>query len=264
MRLFISGMLLLSAQYVNAASNCDINAIVQHAWPDAKPTAEGKLLTQHNQVIDITGNSTQSAICRVWPAHPELTLAAIPLMAQQYSDYDRIGDLELLVLDSTNLDVKQRLRLPERMNDDAIQITGLALDTARWKVTPDQTAFGLRVARTGSSRINPFSEDALSLFVIENNQLRAVLNGIVLENSTGEWDGNCVGTFHDIKRTLALAPDSHNGYFDIRVNEKNVESTAYTDAYEQCASKDKPGKASWVLRYDGKQYAIPKELSPLF
>lgn len=51
MRLFISGMLLLSAQYVNAASNCDINAIVQHAWPDAKPTAEGKLLTQHNQVL---------------------------------------------------------------------------------------------------------------------------------------------------------------------------------------------------------------------
>lgn len=264
MRLFISGMLLLSAQYVNAASNCDINAIVQHAWPDAKPTAEGKLLTQHNQVIDITGNSPQSAICRVWPAHPELTLAAIPLMAQQYSDYDRIGDLELLVLDSTNLDVKQRLRLPERMNDDAIQITGLALDTARWKVTPTQTAFGLRVARTGSSRVNPFSEDALSLFVIENNQLRAVLNGIVLENSTGEWDGNCVGTFHDIKRTLTLASDSHNGYFDIRVNEKNVESTAYTVANEQCASKDKPGKASGVLRYDGKQYAIPKELSPLF
>lgn len=91
MRLFISGMLLLSVQYVNAASNCDINAIVQHAWPDAKPTAEGKLLTQHNQVIDITGNSPQSALCRVWPAHPELTLAAIPLMAQQYSDYDRIG-----------------------------------------------------------------------------------------------------------------------------------------------------------------------------
>lgn len=139
-------------------------------------------------------------------------------MAQQYSDYDRIGDLELLVLDSTSLDVKQRLHLPERMNDDAIQITGLALDTARWKVTPDQTAFGLRVTRTGSSR-KSFSEDALSLFVIENNQLRAVLNGIVLENSTGEWDGT-VGTFHDIKRTLALAPDSHNGYFDIRVNEK--------------------------------------------
>ena len=131
------------------------------------------------------------------------------------------------------------------------------------KVTPDQTAFGLRVARTGSSRVNPFSEDALSLFVIENNQLRAVLNGIVLENSTGEWDGNCVGTFHDIKRTLALAPDSHNGYIDIRVNGKNVESTAYTDANEQCASKDKPGKASWVLRYDGKQYAIPKRTVPV-
>lgn len=262
MRLFISGVLLLSAQAANAASNCDINAIIQHAWPDARTTSQGTI-TKDNRVITIHGDSPKSAICRVWPAHPELTLAAVPLMAQQYSDYDNVGDLELLVLDSATLDVKQRLRLPESMSDDAIRITGLTLDTARWKIAPEQTAFGLRISRTGSSRVNPFSETALSLFVIDNNQVRPILNGIVLENSSGEWDGNCEGTFSDSKRTLALDSGSQNGYVDIRVTEKNVASTSYVDANEQCVSKDRPSKASWLLHYDGNHYAIPGELTPL-
>lgn len=47
MRLFISGVLLLSAQAANAASNCDINAIIQHAWPDARTMSQGTI-TQDN------------------------------------------------------------------------------------------------------------------------------------------------------------------------------------------------------------------------
>lgn len=264
MRLFIPAILLLSAQCANAASNCDINAIVQHAWPKAKPAAQGTMLTPGNQVIDMMGNSPQSAICRVWPAHPELTLAAVPLMTHQENPNDNhIGDLALLVLDSTTLEVKQRLLLPERMSDDAFRITGIALDTARWKVAPNQTAFGLHVTRNGSSRVNPFSDDALSLYVIENNQLRTLLKGILLEDNSGEWDGNCAGEFNDIKRTLAIDSSSHKGFADIRVSEKNVASTALLDANEECISKDKSSKASWTLRYDGKQYIVPKKLTPL-
>ncbi|MDM2944849.1 hypothetical protein OGY01_20700 [Citrobacter sp. Cm038] len=261
-RLFISGVLLLSAQCVNAASSCDINAIVQHAWPDATSTPQG-IITKDNQVITTSANSPQSAICKVWPAQPELTLAAVPLMSQQYTDYDHSGDLELLVLDSATLNVKQRLNLPSRMDDDAFRITGITLDTARWKVKPNQTAFGLHIMRNGSSRVNPMSEDALSLFVIEDNQLRTILNGIVLENSSGEWDGNCAGTFNDVKRTLALEPGSQKGYANIRLTEKNVASTTHTDANGECVSKDKPGKTTTLLRYDGKHYVVPKSLMPL-
>ncbi len=262
MRLLISGILLLSSQYLNAASSCDIRAIVQHAWPDAKPTAEGAFTLSH-QVIDITGSSPQSAICRVWPAHPELTLAAVPLMSPEKTDYDHTGDLQLLVVDTASLEVKQRLLLPELMSDDAVRLTGIMLDTARWKVAPGKTAFGLHVTRSGSSRVNPFSEDVLSLYVIDNNQLRTVLKGILLEENSGEWDGNCAGEFNSSKRTLAIDSASHNGYAAIRVSEKSVASTAYIDANNECTSKDKSGKASWLLRYDGKQYAIPKNLAPL-
>lgn len=262
MRLLISGILLLSAQCATAAESCDINAVVQHAWPDAKSVADG-IITGNNQLIDIQGNAPQSAICRVWPAHPELTLAAVPLMSPEKTDYDHTGDLELLVLDSSTLDVKQRLHLPERMSDDAFRITGISLDTARWKVAPNQTAFGLHVVREGSSRVNPFSEDALSLYVIENNQLRPLLKGILLEDNSGEWDGNCAGEFNGIKRTLAIDSASQNGYANIRVSEKRVASTTWLDANGECKTKDKPEKTSWTLRYDGKEYAVPKQLAPL-
>ncbi|NDO80472.1 hypothetical protein CJP72_06695 [Citrobacter sp. NCU1] len=263
MRLFISGILLLSAQCANAANNCDIRAIVQHAWPEAKPTAEGTMITPGNQVIDITGTSPQSAICRVWPAHPELTLAAVPLMSQEKIDYAHNGDLELLVLNSVTLEVKQRLHLPERMSDDAIRITGIALDTARWKVAPNQTAFGLHITRSGSSRVNPIGEDALSLYVIENNQLRLILEGIALTANSGEWDGNCAGEFNDTKRILAIDASSHKGYADIRVSEKSVKSIASVDAKGECTAKDTLGKANWTLRYDGKQYIVPQQLASL-
>lgn len=262
MRLLLSGILLFSAQCAYAADVCNISTIVQHAWPGATPTTDG-FTTRDRQIITFDDASPQRAICRVWPARPELTLAAVPLMSDEQTDYDHTGDLELLVLDSATLAVRQRLHLPNRMSDDAFRITRLTLDTARWKVAPDQIAFGLHIVRDGSSRVNPFREDALSLYVIENNQLRTLLPGIILEDNSGEWDGMCAGEFNDIKRTLAIGASSHKGYADIRVSEKSVASTAYIDANGECTAKDKPGKASWTLHYDGNQYVVPKSLTPL-
>lgn len=67
MRLLLSGILLFSAQCANAANSCDINAIVQHAWPDATPTTDGFTI-RDRQIITISNASPQRAICRVWPA----------------------------------------------------------------------------------------------------------------------------------------------------------------------------------------------------
>lgn len=262
MRLFVSGILLLSSQFATAASNCDINAIVRHVWPEAKQTVEG-LITQSNQIISTTGNTPQSAICRIWPAHPELTLAAVPLMSQEQDDDYHTGDLALLVLDSATLDIKQRLDLPERMSDDAFRITHIALDTARWRITPDQTAFGLRIDRSASSRVNPFHQATLSLYLIDHSRLRTILNGVVLEDSVGEWDGMCAGKFRETKRTLALDTASHHGYADIRVSEKSMLSTAYVDANNQCTEQSQSDKATWLLPYDSAQYTIPEKLVPL-
>lgn len=262
MRLLISGLILFMAQGAYAADSCNIDAIIKQAWPDAQSTAQG-VVTPGKQLIKTQNESPFSAICRIWPAHPELTLAAVPLMELEQHDYDHTADLELLVLDTATLAVKQRLHLPERMNDDAFYISDLAIDTARWKIAPGQTAFGVRIQKRGSSRVNPMYEEALWLYTIDRGQLRMVLDGIVLQDNGGEWDGNCAGEFNDIKRTLAIDAAKHHGFSDIKVSEKNTASTSWLNDSDECTSKDTPTQASWTLQYDGQQYRVPAKLRPI-
>ncbi|HIC8403824.1 TPA: hypothetical protein ACW7QF_000206 [Klebsiella aerogenes] len=261
-RLLVSTIFLLASQCIFAASSCDIKAIIKQVWPDAQPTEQG-VITPAEQFIKTQNGSPFSAICRIWPAHPELTLAAVPLMEPEQRDHNHNADLELLVLDTATLEVKQRLHLPERMNDDAIYISDLAIDTAHWKIAPEQTAFGLRIQKTGSSRVNPISEEALWLYTLDRGQLRVVLDGIVLKYSVGELDGNCAEEFTNIIRTLAMGATKHHGFSDIKVSEKNVASTAWLDENNECRSKDIPTQKTWTLQYDGKQYRVPAKLHPI-
>ena len=241
---------------------CDSKRIVTQAWPDATSITDESIRVA-DATVTLTANTPQSVLCKVWPAHPELMLAAVPLMTtpadvEGYST----GDLELLVLDSATLQVKKRLRLRNRMDDDAISISSISFDTARWKVAADQLAFGLRVNKYGSSRANPFSEEALSLYVMDNNSLHSVLQGVVTVTTRGEWDGACTGNIADTTRTLSLSETSSYGYRDIIVNEKRLDSVSRGDI-QNCQAEETKSRASYRLRYDGKQYRVPEKLQPI-
>lgn len=104
-----------------------------------------------------------AVICKIWPANPDLLLAAIPLMRDGPSrDFGHDGDLRILVLDRATLKVHEHLQLDGLMSDDAMRISDVSFDTARYDVAPGRRAFGLRISRTGSSRANPFSETSRS------------------------------------------------------------------------------------------------------
>ncbi|EOW1327472.1 hypothetical protein [Klebsiella aerogenes] len=262
LRLLVSTTLLLASQCIFAASSCDISAIIKKAWPDAQTTAEG-VLTTNKQFIKTQNDSPFSAICRIWPAHPELTLAAVPLLNDKPGMFNQAGDLELLVLDSITLDIRQRLQLSDKMSSDVFEITGLALDTARWKIAPDQTAFGLRIERTLSGSRSKKYENTLWLYAIEKNQLRVVINGLVLIKNDGNGDMTCQGGYDDTTRTVTVENTTHHGYADIRVHEKNIHASQQLDANGECGTTEKQSKRTWSLRYDGKQYPVPTALSPL-
>lgn len=263
MRVISSALFMLVSGWAQASGQvCDSGKIIAQAWPDAVSTADNSV-NIGNATVTLAADTPRSIICKVWPARPELTLAAVPLMttpadAEGYST----GDLELLVLDSASLQVKQRLRLKNRMDDDAMYISDISLDTARWKVAPDQLAFGLRIAKSGSSRANPFHEEVLSLFITDNTRLRPILNGVVVTDSSGEWDGRCAGTFSDITRTLSLSDTARHDYADIIVSEKRSESVDSETAGD-CRSKETRHKASYRLSYNGNAYAVPENLKPL-
>ncbi|TCW85203.1 hypothetical protein C5O80_08250 [Burkholderia sp. SRS-46] len=187
----------------------------------------------------------------------------MPLITHTSSDMNE-GDLELLVLDSANLNVRQRLRLPGRMADDAVRILSVTFDTARYQVAAGRTAFGLRLGKAGSSRPNPFDETDLWLYTLDGDRIKPVLDGIVVADNGGEWDTQCAGAFSRVRRTLAIDSAAHNGFADILVTEQTTSSRSTIGTNGQCLDKeDKPRRTTYRLIFNGTRYDVPKALRPL-
>lgn len=148
-----------NAQAVDSEYSARGADIVRQAYPEAEQVSEREFKVG-GQTITLTtdlGDNPHQLTCKTWPARHEFTLVAVPLMTSQTADGNE-GDIELLVVDSDNLEFVQRLRLPDLLTDDAIFVSGVAFDTAYYRLSRSDIAFGLRIERRGSSRPNPFGE----------------------------------------------------------------------------------------------------------
>lgn len=230
-----------------------------------KPDAQGRIRLAEGHAIvtlsDADVGAPFAVACKVWPANPDLLLVAVPLM-QDTPDPENghVGDLDVLVLDKQTLQVRQRRRLVGLMSDDAVRIAGLAFDTARYDVAADQRAFGIRIEREGASRANPFDETSLRLFTVHANELRLVLDGMIVNHSSGEWDTTCAGEFSEIAVSLAIGDTQRRGYRNLIATESYSASRASVQQ-GGCEEKTiKQGKTRHTLSFDGKRYRIPKAL----
>ncbi|WP_027165186.1 hypothetical protein [Mesorhizobium sp. WSM3224] len=251
-----------------AAGDCgDAAALVQQAYPQARKTADGALFTlqPHTSIAPTEGDTPFDLVCKIWPAHDDLLLVAVPLMdSSQPSDYAHAGDIELLIVDRKSRQVRQRLLQAGLMNDDAIAIRKVELDTGRYALAPDVTAFGLRIEMANNSLPDPFSETDLRLYAVGGDSLRMVLDGLVVAGNGGEGDTNCAGSFHTSQVSLAMSPAKHHGYHDITVVERMDTDNPLPDNNGECQSH--PGKSvkrTYRLRYDGSRYAYPAALKAL-
>lgn len=243
--------------------------IVRAAYKTASPPGQdGRIhLAQSDTVIilsDADFGGPFTVTCKVWPANTDLLLAAVPLMqAAQDTENGHEGDLDILVLDNKTLQVRQRRKLTGLMSDDAVRITGVSFDTARYDVTPDLRAFGVRISREGASRANPYSETSLRLFVLGANQLGMVLDGLIADRSSGEWDTNCAGKFSERASSVSMDTAQTNGYRNLIAIESHESSRAavqHGDCREKTVDK---GKTRHIMKFDGKQYLIPETLRSL-
>ncbi|MGE8686458.1 MAG: hypothetical protein ACN6PJ_04925 [Achromobacter sp.] len=258
---------LLACGAAQASAECpEAAGIVSMAYRGSTaPDAQGHIrLPDGSGVIELSNadyGAPFSVTCKAWPANPDLLLAAVPLMQDGPDPNDgHEGDLDVLVLDRQTLQVRQQLRLPDLMSDDAVRITQVSFDTARYDVAPGQRAFGIRIDREGASRANPFAQTSLRLFTINGTELDLVLDGLIVNSSSGEWDTNCAGEFNERAVSLAMGGAQGQGYRDIIATESHSASRAAPqdgDCVERPINK---GRTRHTLRFDGEQYRIPGPL----
>lgn len=205
---------------------------------------------------------SEHAVCKNNPADPKQVLAALTFTDSAPDEYGE-GDygLEVLVADAATGDVIAHHYQSAAISSDAIRFESLALDTARYQLAPKTRAFGVRVSYEGASRVNPYGGTSLSLYVLDGSVLRRVMDKLMVNDSTGEWDGNCAGDFSDTTRTLSIGDMGKKGLASLVIDEKVTASHAQPKG-DDCESIDKkPATAKFTLDYDGRQYGVPKGLT---
>ncbi|MGA5586317.1 hypothetical protein ACPCHW_08590 [Pseudomonas siliginis] len=239
----------MKSTWISAAALCGW-LMAGQAWADCTPPA-------------VSGEADFS-LCKDWPAYPSLTITALSTFVPDpvYGHDGSVGsyDLDLAVITAGSPKPLATYHQPSVFLSDAIALENLELDTARYKLTPDLRAFGVRAHFKGSSRVNPLDETLLSLYVKEGDKLRPVLDRLVVYSFSGEWDGNCAGERSETVRTLEMGKTSSHGYADIIVRSvtMGLVGEGPPDTCESKTTHEKP--VLTTLRYDGQQYFVPENL----
>jgi hypothetical protein len=254
MRTLLAALVLLLPVPALACDNAE--ALLKQAYPEAVADRSGLTVKggAYAQRID-----PEAVACKAWPYRPELTLLAVPLReAAPPVEGEARGDVEIIVADTATGKPLARRREEGMAFEDAIQFRGVALDTARYDVRNGQRAFGLRTRQSGSSQLNPFSEQALWLYTYEGGRIRRVLDGLVTERLNGEYDGDCAGAATTVTRTATIGGAGAGGYRDLVIDQAESTETT-TKAEDDCKSSVVAGKGRQVrLVFDGRHYVAAK------
>lgn len=202
----------------------------------------------------------EQSICKEWPARPQLTLLAVPL---ERAEYDGGGetDLEILVLDNAGQSIVARLIEPNQLDWDAIHIEGMAFDTAPYRLRAEDIAFGVRIARRGSSRPNPFYETRLNLYQLDSQRLRPLLSELPVRTLRGEWDTNCAGEFSETKGVVVITEQVGNqGYRKLWLKDTRVERRMAMIDGECRTVEESTHRYQLPIEYGDERYLLPIEL----
>lgn len=201
--------------------------------------------------------------CKVWPAHPHLTLVAVPLV-RTVEDGTGETDLEVLVIDNPSQRIVARLVEPNRLDWDAISVDGLSFDTAPYRLKGNDIAFGVRISRRNGSGPNPFYETSLSLYELEAQQLRPLLSELVVRSSGAEWDMRCAGEFHENSGVLIVTEQQgKSGYRDL-LFKRSIASSRREGVADACKTvEEQKSQQQYRITYDEERYLLPIELVPI-
>ncbi|WP_264558094.1 hypothetical protein [Flavobacterium sp. N2270] len=199
---------------------------------------------------------TELVVFKSFPNNLNETIIVIPEIVDEGEMYFELNS-HILIIDSKSGNIKSYFFESSKTNNwisDAIQLTEITIDTAPYKVSKNERAFGIRLHFIGSSRPNPYENEIISLFVQSKNKLKKILNNYEISYNGGEWDTNCEGKFVDERKVLIISNNKTNGLFDILVKNKISETTNYINENGECNYIEKNKTKKKSLKFNGYEY----------
>jgi len=217
----------------NAHSDVTISKIVSKLYPEKvkglKPWFENY------------GNNATSTICKKIPNTPK-ALVILPYKDTEEEDIYTLS-LVVAVVDMDNKKVLQSFFLPSVEDSDALYIGKIDLDVTTFSQISDKITFSINIEMYGSSRGSPYLEKTLTLYEIDDNNLKKLLDKLSIANGSGENDGNGKGYFTNHLKTLQKMQQTGN-YPDL--------------VFQQSFSYKEQEGESWDAKYGAITYRFQK------
>ena len=190
------------------------------------------------------------------PINTDETIVVVPEIVDEGEMYFDLNS-HIVVADKNTGKIKNKYFESHQTNNwlsDAVRLDGIQIDPNPYKITEDRVAFGINVSHFGSSRVNPYSNKTLSLFVKSGDSLLKVLSDYTIEDYGGEWNGDCDGEFTEEKKWLVMRSEKTNGYFDIDVMKKLNYTKQFNDKKGDCLATEKDETKNVILKFNGNTY----------
>lgn len=206
--------------------------------------------------LDWVQTKTNLISTKEYPANPDETIVIIPEIVDEGEQYFELNS-HIVIADNQSGKITHHYFESNQNNQwvsDAIELDDIQVDPNSFKITENKVAFGLYVSYFGHSRVNPYQNTTLSLFMKSGDSLIKVLSDYTIVNNGGEWNGDCDGKFKDEEKAVVVSTKKTNGCFDILINNKITETKSFNDHDGECQTETSFHFKNTVLEFNGKTY----------
>lgn len=205
--------------------------------------------------------------CKVWPADPDKSILAlahlqktVPVDPEEYKH-----NLDVLLVNTESGKILQHFFQEGAFVSNAVALSGIMIDTARYKLAPEIRAFGVRATFKSNSHMYSVNDKIINLYVSKNQKLKLVLADLIMndDSNSGQFDmvgeDSCTITESNTQRTLAIAKTASHGYADLLLQEKTSKSESKL-VKNECITATTPTTKQYTLHFNDDVYEVPDEL----
>jgi len=195
---------------------------------------------------------------KVLPYDKNLTVIVIPKIGQHKEGMFTLDSYVVVVNNKTER-IKHKYFESYKTSgweSDAVFISDLTIDTARYLVQENTRAFGVILHTRNMSHPNPYASNYISLFIPKGNKLQNILKNFEIYSYGGETDMECLAELYYQRKILILSNNITNGFFDIEVK---VSNTIHISKGEDCEATKTSSNAKQVLKFSDGTYKIQKQ-----
>lgn len=199
------------------------------------------------------------AVCDAWRGHLGRSVVVLPTPG---SIADTI-DLDVLVVQQPDNGNSERATVLAQWRQtvrnggrDALSVSDIELDGARYRLSPDLRSFGLRIIRRSTAMQQPASSETLSVYSLgRGNQLHLMLDELETRRERGQWGPGCSGRFEKQESQVTVSRSSTSrGLADLLVQRTDARSVNELQGEECVESSEPPRYSETTLRFDGSAY----------